>query len=28
MNMDNIEWDYNFYQEWEDDSYQEWEEEE
>jgi len=28
MNMNNIEWDYSFYQEWEDNSYQEWEEEE
>ena len=28
MNMDNIEWDYDPYQEWEDNSYQEWEEEE
>jgi len=26
MNMDNIEWNYDFYEEWEDNSYQEWEE--
>jgi len=28
MNINNIEWDYNSYQEWEDNSYQEWKEEE
>jgi len=28
MNINNVEWDYDFYQEWEDNLYQEWEKEE
>ena len=28
LNLDNVEWDYNFYQKWEDNSYQKWEEKE